>query len=618
MVRFAAIFGLIAIATLFAAFVSFDPGAAPLPQDADDRGTLRFAIPNDPGSMDPGRTAASTDFRVIKCIYEPLLVSTWGGEGIEPGTAAAMPTISDDGLVYTFTIRSDAKWSDGVPVTADDFVFGWRRAMLKETAGKYESLFDVIAGAKNFKKWRSALINKDAYDKLFTDKDKQGEKDQERQAFLKQYPDFEKQLELSPQERWTLTLEAFEEHVGIKALDERTLQVTLASPTAYFSALCAFPTFSPMPKHHLESLAKIDDAGWYIPDAYFGDPDQLVTNGPYVLSEWRRKVRMVFDQSPHYWNADAMGNIRIEQETIPDANLQFLRYEEGLLDWIPNVEGIKQKLMEKKRDNPKRWTYVHNIPTAGTYYYELNCRPELPTGVANPMTDPRVRRALGMCIDRQQIVESVTEMNEPTARLLVPDKEIVGYTGPAQAGLAFDPQAAKQLFADAGYPNGQGFPPIKIAINNDGGIQSHANIALPIKKAWEDHLGIKVEIEQMEFKVLLERATNGNYFTRRAGWFGDYPDPTTWLDMYRTDDSNNDAGYSNPAYDQLLKDAAVELDSTKRAALLAKAEAMLLTDAPIVPIFYYTTMTMYDEQTTDIRQNAWNNLRLELVPIKQK
>lgn len=605
MLRFVIIFGLIAIATITLAFASFDPGPAPLPAETEGRGTLRFAIPNDPGSMDPGRTSASTDFRVVKCIYEPLLVITWGGEGIEPGTAESMPTVSEDGLTYTFTLREDAKWSDGEPVKASDFVFAWRRALIKETAGKYESLFDVIDGVKDFKAWRNALVNEGNFKAQFEDKP------DERAEFLKKYPGFEKQLAKTPKEKWKLTLKAFDERVGIKAIGKRTLQVRLAAPTAYFDALAAFPTFSPLPEHVLNPLAEIDDAGWYVPDAYFGDPDQLVTNGPYTLREWRYKVRMVFDQNPHYWNRDAMGNVRIVQETIPDANLQFLRYEEGLLDWIPDVGQIKQKLVEINHPD------AHNIPNAGTYYYEFNCRETLPSGVANPMTDPRVRRAMAMCIDRKQIVQNVTKMNEPIALLMVPDKEITGYTGPSEAGVAFDPQGAKALLAEAGYPDGEGFPPISITVNNDSG-PGHANIALPIKKAWEDYLGIKVSLEQIEFKVLLERSTKGNYYARRAGWFGDYSDPTTWLDMYRTGDSNNDCEYINPAYDQLLKDAALELDKQKRFEMLAQAEAILLQDAPIVPIFYYSTVTLYDKKTIDLRQNAWNNLRLELVPVPRR
>lgn len=623
MLRFAAIFGVIAILTLLAAFTSFDPGPKALADDVDNRGTLRFAIPNDPGNMDPGRTSASVDFRVVKCIYEPLLVIKWGGIEIEPGTAESLPNVSDDGLTYTFTIRKDAKWSDGKPVTAEDFVFGWRRGMLKETAGKYESLFNIIAGVPEFKEWRDGLV-------LFSGQYAQGEADDHE--LFETYPQLKtihenSSLSASAREQaiynelWQITLDEFDKSVGIKAPDKHTLIVTLKAPTAYFDALCAFPTFSPMPKHHLEPMAKIDEAGWYIEDSYFGDPDRLVTNGPYVLSEWRHKVRMVFDQNPHYWNKDAMGNIRIVQETIPDANLQYLRYEEGLLDWIPDVGAIKQKLMQQKREAEKQgsdeWEHVHNIGNAGTYYYEFNCRPELPNGVPNPMANPLVRQAMGMCINREKIVANVTEMNEPVAMLMVPDKEIAGYTGPAEAGLPFDPEAAKKLMAEAGYPDGEGFPPIKFTVNNDAG-PGHANIALPIIKAWEDNLGIKVDLEQIEFKVLLERATKGNYHARRAGWFGDYADPTTWLDMYRTGDSNNDCEYLNPEYDQLLKDAALELDKEKRFEILAQAEAMLLQDAPIVPIFYYSTVTVYDEDKVDIGQNAWNNLRLELVEVQRK
>ncbi|MEM6504138.1 MAG: peptide ABC transporter substrate-binding protein [Planctomycetota bacterium] len=635
MLRFVAIFGLIAVVTLLAAFTSFDPGPSALPEDTDNRGTLRFAIPNDPGNMDPGRTSASTDFRVVKCIYEPLLVIKPGGIEIEPGTAGSMPEVSEDGLTYTFTIREEAKWSDGVPVTADDFVFGWRRAMLKETAGKYETLFNIIKGVPEFKEWRTGLVefsgqyaeyDPDADEPASSEEDEYKPNLSEHELFST-YPqlraiheddslrDSERKQAIY-EELWQITLDEFDKNVGIKAPDQRTLVVTLKAPTAYFDALCAFPTFSPMPKHHLEPMAKIDEAGWYIEFNYFGDPDLLVTNGAYVLSEWRHKVRMVFDQNPHYWNKDAMGNIRIVQETIPDANLQFLRYEEGLLDWIPDVGGIKQKLMEQKRQNPDQWKHIHNIANAGTYYYEFNCRPELPNGIPNPMANPLVRRAMSMCIDREKIVRSVTEMNEPVAMLMVPDKEIAGYTGPIEAGLPFDPEAAKKLLAEAGYPDGEGFPPIKFTVNNDAG-PGHANIALPVIKSWEDNLNIKVDLEQIEFKVLLERATNGNYHARRAGWFGDYADPTTWLDMYRTGDSNNDAAYGNPAYDQLLKDAALELDKKKRFEMLAKAEAMLLQDAPIVPIFFYTTVTMYDEDKVDIGQNAWNNLRLELVEVKR-
>ncbi|MFN3166538.1 MAG: peptide ABC transporter substrate-binding protein [Phycisphaeraceae bacterium] len=620
MTRIAIIFGVIALATLGLAFASYDYGPPPLPEDKDNRGTLTFAIPNDPGSLDPGRTSASTDFRVVKCIYEPLLVVKWGGGGLDPGTAKAMPEVSEDGLTYTFTLRDDAKWSDGRPVTAHDFVYAWRRAMLIETASDYSTLFNVIEGVDEFVKWRDELVNLDS---VF-------ETQEARDAFLSPYPALKQQIEAAGDDptddekqaineaKWELTKQEFDKRVGIEAVrndtrtedDDRVLRVTLASPTAYFVDLCAFPTFSPLPRHVMTELEGIDDAGLFLPFDYFGDPDQLVTNGPYVLSQWKRKVRMVFDQNPAYWNKDNMGNIRIVQETIPDPSLQLLRFEQGKLDWIPDVGELKKKLLREDFPN------VHAVPVAGTYYYQFNCQPKLPNGVDNPMSDPRVRRAMAMCIDRQTIVTNVTQGGEPATELLVPDADIPGYVGPSDRAVSYDPAAGRALLAEAGYPNGEGFPKIDVLVNNDAG-SGHANIALAIIKSWEDNLGLEVGLEQIEFKVLLERSKKGNFSVRRAGWFGDYIDPTTWLDMYRTKDSNNDGKYLNPAYDKLLADAAVELDKPRRFELLADAEAMLLNDAPVVPIFYYVTVMVYDADKLELRPNAWNNFRLELVPIKR-
>ncbi len=606
MLRIATVLGIIAVATLALAFFSFDDGLPPLPDDPQGRGAFVFAIPNDPGSLDPGTTSASTDFRVVKCLYEPLLVVKWGGEGLEPGSAEAMPQVSEDGLTYTFKIRKDAKWSDGHAVSAEDFVYGWRRALLPDSASDYASLFYVIEGAEDFYYWRQGLMDFSVLKDAIPDEEKRAE-------FLKRHPDLESNADsLSDKEKWDLTLKRFDERVAIKALDDRTLQVKLSSPTAYFVDLCAFPTFSPMPEHVVDPMGELVKGGAFrIDDAYFGDPLRLVSNGPYTLRDWEQKVRMIFDQNPYYWNKDAMGNVRVVQETIADPSLQLLRFEEGLLDWIPDVGEMKQKLV------PKNYPNVHTVPSAGTYYYQFNCREALPSGVKNPMADIRVRQAMGMCIDRKTIVENVTRMREPIAKLVVPDEAIPGYTGPVGSALTYDPKAAAKLLAEAGYPGGEGFPPIEIMVNNDAGGAGHARIALAVKKSWEDHLGLQVTLDQMEFKVLLDRSKKGNFHVRRAGWFGDYIDPTTWLDMHRSSDSNNDSKYFNAAYDKLLQDAAVEPDKARRFEMLAEAEALLMQEAPIVPIFYYATVMMYDKDKVDLRPNAWNNLRLELIPMKR-
>ena len=578
-----------------AAYFSF---IAPLPTLADDaqgRGTFRFSVKNDPGSLDPGTTSAMIDFRLIKCLYQTLMVNTYGGGGLEPGAAVDFPEVSEDGLVYTFVLRDDAKWSDGRPVTAGDFVYGWRRAMLSDTASDYASLFFVIQGGKDFFDFRAGLLD--------------DEMPPEVQAVLKEVYGESDPERISDDRKWEITAEHFQDTVGVKAIGDLTLQVTLAQPTAYFIELCAFPTFSPLPEHVLENFTKIRRGGIVrAEDVYFRNTEHLVTNGPYVLSEWREKVRVVLDQNPHYWDKDRMGNLRIVEETIQDESLQLLRYREGELDWMTDAGKLKQKLVELD------YEFAHSQPNAGTYFYQFNCRPELSGGRPNPMADVRVRRALSMCIHREEIVRNVTRMNEPVARSLVPEGQVLGYVSPLDAAPEFDPEAAKALLAEAGYPGGEGVPPIELLINSDG---THTNIALAIKKIWEEQLGLTVNLEAVEFKVFLDRRKQGNFMVSRAGWFGDYVDPTTWLDMYRTDDSNNDGKYSNSAYDALLTQAAAELDPEARFELLRQAEALLLQEAPICPIFTYTTVTVFDPDVIDLRPNAWNNLRLERIPIRR-
>jgi oligopeptide transport system substrate-binding protein len=579
------------------AYFSFIDELPALPEEPENRGTFRFAVVNDPGSLDPGTTSALVDFRLIKCLYQTLMVNQWGGEGLEPGAALDFPDVSEDGLVYTFTLREEAKWSDGTPVTAADFVYGWRRALLPDNASDYAALFFVIEGAQDFFDFRAGLLEDELPAEVLD-------------VLKAEYPNDDPD-KLTGERKWEITADRFEQTVGIKALDDLTLQVTLAQPTAYFIELCAFPTFSPLPRHVLEdeSLTWVRGGGMMrTRDFYFRNPDKLVTNGPYVLTEWREKVRIVMDQNPHYWAKDQMGNRRIIEETIQDVSLQLLRYQEGELDWIPDAGRIKQKLVELD------YEFAHSQPNAGTYYYQFNCRPELPNGAPNPMSDVRVRRAMSMCINRQEIVESVTRMNEPIARSLVPEGQIPGYISPVESSTEYDPEAAKALLAEAGYPGGVGMPPIELLINSDG---THTNIALAIKRVWEEQLGLTVSLVATEFKVYLDRRKQGNFMVSRAGWFGDYIDPTTWLDMYRESDSNNDAKYINPAYDALLEQAARELDPEARFELLNQAEAMLLADAPICPIYYYTTIMVFDPEKVDLRPNAWNNLRLELIPITE-
>jgi len=604
MSRYLVVLLVMVLSAVALAMFSFESDLPPLPHDPQNRGTFVYADTQDPGNLDPGKTSASIDFRVLKCLYQTLMVYAYGGESLEPGVAESH-TISEDGRVYTFRLREDAKWSNGDTVVAGDFIYAWRRAMLAETGSDYRTLFDLIDGVREFNHWRSVLLDYSALETVLPDS-------QERDAFTQRYPELQKQSELSGKEKWQLTLDQFARNVGMKALDDRTLQVSLTTRTPHFIELCAFPTFSPLPEQVIEkNLEPMTDNGVIrVNRQYWSDPDRLVTNGPYALTRWDNKQRLVMDQNANYWDKDRMGNLRIILRVVPDETLALALFQDGQVDWIAQVGSsqLKAKLFEAG------YPYAHADPRAGVYYYQFNCRPTLPNGRPNPLADARVRRALGMCIDRQKIVKSVTRNNEPLAYTFVPVGSIPGYDAPVEAGLRYDPQAARALLAEAGYPEGKGLPPIDLLVSLSGTSGGHKDIALVIKKSWEEQLGLPdITIEEVEFQVYIEQSKQGNFTVRRAGWYGDYRDPTTWLDMLRKEDSNNDSGYDNPAYDKLLADAAVEADAAVRMQKLRDAEALLLHEAPIVPLYYYVETSVYDPTEADIRPNPWNNLRLDLV-----
>ncbi|MEM1353844.1 MAG: peptide ABC transporter substrate-binding protein [Planctomycetota bacterium] len=632
MTRYLVVLFVMVLTAVVLATFSFEDELPPLPDDPQNRGTFYYSDTTGVGSLDPGRTSASIDFRVLKCLYQTLMVYAQGGETLEPGVAESYE-LSEDGKTYTFQLREDAKWSNGEPVTASDFFFAWRRAMLSETGSDYASLFYLIKGGQAFSYWRAGLLDYSSLELVIEDQE-------ERTAFKAKYPELQAQSNLSADEKWDLTVKHFDQTVGVKVLGEWTLEVTITNPASYFIELCAFPSFSPLPQRVIEQnmLAMLDDGTVRMDPKYWDDPERLVTNGPYMLERNENKRRLVMDQNPHYWDRDRMGNLRIVNVVVPDESLAFALFEDGQLDWIASISSseLRAKIYsidyyEITKSNPSsddgtgvinsidHYPYIHPSPRAGVYYYQFNCRPTLSNGLDNPMADVRVRQALGMCIDRKKIVESVTRNYEPLAYTFVPVGSIPTYNAPVEAGLRFNPAKARELLAEAGYKDGEGFPAITLLINASGtGGGGHEDIALVIKKVWEEELGLPdVGIEAPEFQVYIEQSKRGDFAIRRAGWYGDYRDPTTWLDMLRSKDSNNDAGYNNPEYDGLLKRAAVEADPERRMQILREAETLLLTEAPVVPIYYYKEAMVFDETQIDLRPNAWNNLRLDLVRKKR-
>ena len=544
-----------------------------------DGGQVRFLSGTAVKTLDPQLTSWMVDFRIIEGLFEPLLRVDPATLELEPAAAEAMPEVSDDGLTYTFTIRDDARWSNGDPVTASDYAYGWKRALLPDLAADYVALFFCIEGAQDFYNQRAEQLST-----FESNKKPAGD-------------------------LWDQTQQRFADTVGIEATGDRTLRVTLREPTAYFNELVAFAAFSPVHEASADPHLQLNDnSGAVTMDpGYFRDPGTLIANGPYVLGSWQPRQQLVLEQNPHWWNRAAMKNSQVVMEVADNPGTALTRYERGEVDWYPDLPTNAQvaaDLVAAGRDD------VHTGPAAGTYFYVFNCLPEI-DGKPNPLADPRVRRALSLAVDRRHLVDNVTRLGQPVARSFVPPTAIPAYQPPVEAGVGHDPDEARRLLAEAGYPDGRGITGLTLLYNNEGG---HQDSAEAIKNAWRQTLGVNVTLEPIERIQFSDRLRNQSFTIARAGWFGDYRDPTTFLDKFQSANGNNDGKYHNPEYDRLLDEARTILDPDRRMAKLAEAEALLLAEQPLMPLYHYTNLELFDlERVTGIHVNPWNVRRLETI-----
>ncbi len=346
--------------------------------------------------------------------------------------------------------------------------------------------------------------------------------------------------------------------VGVRAVNPATLEVTLEQPTAYFLYLTTFYTLYPVPREAIEAHGK----DWT-------KPGRIVSNGPFRLAEWVPQQTLVLEKNPAYWDARNVALDRVVFNPTDDNNTSIKQFAAGETDWVPT--NIPASQVEIWRGRPE-W---YAEPYLGTYYYRVNVtRP--------PFDDPRVRKAFVRAIDREAIVRHVTRAGEIAWSGFVP-KNMPGY--PGVKGLDFDPAEAKRLLAEAGYPGGKGLPPVELIYNTN---EMHRAIGQAIQQMWKQHLGVQVQITNLEWKVYLARMKELDYQIARAGWIGDYVDPNTFLDMWITGGGNNQTGWSSARYDALIRKAAATVDPEARMKLLVEAETILVRDElPILPIYTY-------------------------------
>ena len=540
----------------------------------DPRADVVYANTSENFTLDPQRLSYQHDVRTSRSLFEGL-VNVEGEHGTPEAAVAVSWQRGEDGRTWTYRLRDDARWSNGAPVTSHEFIYAWRRAILPDLAADYTGFFLSIEGAKDFFEWRVKALAEfakspggaDAADKL-----------------------------------WKETESRFATQVGLSAPDDHTLVVKLARPVAYWLDLCAFPAMFPVYPPLVESFTRINprtaqleqDPGWT-------KGGVLVSNGPYQLVQWRPKRSMRFEKNPYYWNAAHVSSQTIESIPIEDPNTAVLAFENGDIDWLTDtiVEYRGDMFDEAKRGLRKN---LHVLDAFGTDFFSFNCRPKLADGRTNPFANPAVRRAFTLAVDKATIVNNITRLDETVATTFIPPDSIPGYQTPA--GLPFDPIKARAELAEAGWKDrdndgvvenesGEKFPTVEIMYS--AGSPRYRDMAGALSAMWSETLHIQSAPRSRDPLGYKDALKQGDFMIARGGWYGDYGDPTTWLDLCRTGDGNNDRKYSSTEFDALLDKAANELDPARRFQILQDAERIITErDLPMIPICHYVTVYMYD------------------------
>jgi oligopeptide transport system substrate-binding protein len=557
------------------------------------RADFVFVNSGDVFTLDPQRMSWLSDMQIGYCLYEGLV--RWNTEdfSIEPAAAERFE-VSEDGLEYTFYLRKNARWSNGARVTAHDFRYAWMRLLTPDTASDYSSFFYSIQGSKEYWDLRTQQL----------------------------------------QDKVVVTLEELEDEfnalVGIEVVDMFTLKVKLKQHVPYFLDQIALAVCSPVYKPAVQGWVIEDseknlliEEGWFavkappmknrrfvsldsttgrIKQKYtWARQGNIVCNGPFELDEWRYKRDMWLVRNPHYHSPEITTINSMRGITIVDANTAVLTFGGGEVDWLSSVNVDYQSDMLRQKDNGAR-TNIHAFPTFGTDFFSFNCREKLVNGNANPFSRAGVRRAFVLATNREVIVSHATRLNEPTVNSFVPPNSIVGY-GEVD-GLGFDPKRAKEELANAGWEdrNGDGlvedidgkqFPQIDLLYTTN--TPRYKWISLEIRDQWKKTLGVQVELRGTDNKFFSSDLRSGNFMIARGRWYGDYGDPTTFLDVFKSDNGNNDRGFVNLNIDAALDAAALERNPAKRLEMLRLIEEELFTkEVPMLVICQLLQLYMYE------------------------
>ena len=489
-------------------------------------------------SIDPALNTTNDGANYLTYLFDNLLRTDKDGKVVP--SLAQKYEVSDDGLTWTFHLRDGLKWSDGSDFTANDFVYSWQRMVDPDVAAPYaETVLGMVEG----------------YDEAIGKPDEKGNQTTT--------PDITK--------------------LRVEAPDDKTFVVHMSHPTPYFDKLAAFAALSPVKKDVVEAK----------PDGWTLDPKTYISTGPFKLAEWKSGSYLMLEKNENYWNKDAVKLDGIKCLLMGDQNAAFSAYEAGDALMIKDIPTQEITTLQKRPD-------YRLDPQIGTYFIDLN-------NTLDEFKDAKVRQALSLALDRKYISETITAGTYTPAKGFVP-AGVVDWDASAWEDHITDPSVyinvddyqgnlakAKELLKEAGHENGAGLPTIVYSTNDQS---YHKKIAEYLQQVWGE-LGVKVEVNIVEWKSFTPQRRSGNYQAARDGWVMDYNDPSNILQLTSTGNGNNSSKYSNPEYDALLEKAANEADPQTRFGYFHQAEEMLMRDMGVTPLLYYNEMYLQSDKIKD-------------------
>ena len=512
-------------------------------QEANKNKILLLTVGSEPRTLDPQEAQGVTEHHIIMAMIEGLVAPSIDDQSkVVPGMADRWEH-NEDYSVWTFHIGEDRKWSNGDPVTAQDFVFSYKRMLTSSFGAQYSENLFILKGAEDY------------YRGKITDFDQ----------------------------------------VGVKALDPHTLRIELVGPTPYLLSLVQHNSWLPVNPKAILNFGNIDtrDSKWTRAENY-------IANGPFKMKSWRPNDVIEVVRNPLYWDAANVKLNGINFFSIENLNTAERAFQAGQLHKTDQVP--LDKVPYYRRTRPE---LIRIDPYEGVYFYRINI-------ARKPLDNPKVRLALNLAVDRDAIVKNILREDQ---------KPATGYTPPGMGDyqpldkMQYDPERARQLLAEAGYPNGKGFPKFTIHFNT---LESHRAIAEAIQQMWKEELNIDVGLENQEWKVYLDTQNNKNYDISRSAWIGDFMDPVTFLSMWTTGNGNNNTNWGNPKFDAFIEQAARTGDPKARLEILRQAEDLFLSKAPIVLVYWYTNAYLLQPSVQNWNPLVLGNHNYKYIDLKSE